>query len=51
MDKQLYECDPNKNIECNKRSCIHNPKAIYKVCYLTSKKEFELDENRCPRSK
>lgn len=51
MDKQLYECDPTKNVECNKRACLYNPNALYKECYLTSKKEFILDENRCPRSK
>lgn len=50
MKKQLYECDPNKNVDCSKRTCMHNPKAKYKVCGRTSNIKFaskqKFDERR-----
>ena len=35
-DKLLYECDPDKNVECKKRGC-QNP------CHRTSHKEYAKD--------
>lgn len=44
MDNKIwYKCDPNKNKECNKRSCAHNPNAIQMACQLTDKKEYSID--------
>jgi hypothetical protein len=38
MDKKTwYKCDPDKNVECNKRGCMMGD------CMLTSKKEYSLD--------
>ncbi len=31
----LYVCDPMKNPECSKTSCIHNPAACVWCCYAT----------------
>ena len=36
---KLYECDPQKNTECNKRNC-GNP------CMHTTRKEFARERNR-----
>lgn len=33
--KQVYICDPEKNKECSKTTCIHNPEAKYRDCELT----------------
>lgn len=43
MKKQWYECDPNKNVNCSKRICIHNPEAKNKVCDRTSNIKFATD--------
>lgn len=42
-NKIWYKCDPNKNKECNKRSCAHNTNAIHRECDRTSKKEYSID--------
>jgi len=38
----LYPCDPVKNTECKKRTCIHNPAAKHRRCSQTSHREFAL---------
>ena len=40
MTKTWYLCDPEKNTGCKKTNCAYNPKAKYRVCISTSKKEF-----------
>jgi hypothetical protein len=45
MKKQWYECDPNKNVDCSKRTCIHNPNAKYKVCDRTSDIKYASDKS------
>ena len=53
----LYYCNPERNIECDKRGCIYNTNSYYPVCKLTSREEFALDEGeeasfkRYPRPK
>jgi len=43
-DKHRYVCDPNKNIECAKTICIHNPKALVgPFCSHTLRKEYEVE--------
>lgn len=47
--KRWYMCDPDKNTECKKRSCKHNPAAEYPVCDRTSNPEYAvLDEANQP---
>lgn len=44
-----YVCDPMKNTECKKRSCVHNPEAAFWTCWATSNPAFAvLDENGEP---
>lgn len=44
----LYLCDPNKNTECKKTSCLYGD-GKYQQCDATTKKEFaKLDENGEP---
>lgn len=40
----LYRCDPDKNIECNKKSCYRNlrSRSEYFPCYLTTKKKYRM---------
>jgi hypothetical protein len=40
----LYECDPDKNINCSKLSCAYNPDAINKDCHRTAHIEFRRAE-------
>lgn len=53
--KIWYTCDPNKNKQCNKRNCKHNPNAYPRTCERTSHIEFSVDgkpiEDAYPRSK
>jgi hypothetical protein len=45
----LYICDPQKNTECKKLVCVHNPDAIYRACAKTKNPAFAvLDENGEP---
>lgn len=37
--KAWYKCDPIKNTECRKTTCIHNKNAKFKICDRTSKVE------------
>lgn len=47
----LYFCDPNKNTECKKTSCLYAV-GKYKECDATSHREFaQLDENGEPKVK
>lgn len=39
----LYECDPNKNAECRKTGCVHNPNSVYPTCNMTAKKECSVN--------
>lgn len=41
--KTWYKCDPEKNKECSKRTCVHNKNAEIKRCDRTSHKEFSVD--------
>lgn len=44
----LYLCDPEKNTECKKTSCLYG-NGKYNVCDATTKKEFaKLNENDEP---
>ena len=36
MPETWYLCDPEKNTGCKKTRCTYNPKAKYRVCFLTS---------------
>lgn len=38
-----YECDPDKNEECNKTGCIFNFSALYPVCHLTINEKYKWD--------
>ena len=42
--KELYKCDPNKNIKCSKENCIYNKNAIDPYCSNTTHKEFSIDD-------
>lgn len=45
----LYLCDPDKNTECRKTSCVHNPVAVGPLCRSTKHFEFaKLDEDGDP---
>lgn len=47
--KELYLCDPNKNVECRKTSCKYDTNAKWHECDCTTKKEFAmLDEHDEP---
>ena len=39
----IYKCDPDKNIECLKTYCKHNPDAEYKFCEYTTDIEYSID--------
>jgi hypothetical protein len=39
----LYKCDPNKNTECDKNGCKHNPNSEHPYCEHTAHKEFSTD--------
>ena len=44
-----YKCDPGKNTECKKRTCLYNPSAEHRVCYRTSNPAYAmLDEANRP---
>ena len=38
----LYLCDPEKNTDCRKSSCVHNPDAIHKACFATANPELAV---------
>ena len=40
--KRLYECNPELNIECDKRICKYNINAVEYLCHGTQRKEFSL---------
>ena len=42
--RELYKCDPNKNIQCSKTGCKYNPNAEYPECDRTTNKAFASDE-------
>lgn len=45
----LYLCDPEKNTECRKTSCVHKPVAVGPLCRTTKHPEFaKLDEDGDP---
>lgn len=45
----LYLCDPEKNTDCRKNSCEHNPLSAFPVCKATKYPEFaKLDESGKP---
>ena len=45
--KTWYKCEPNKNKECNRRSCRNNQSmdvpSYVPICKLTSKIEYSID--------
>lgn len=43
VNVKIYNCDPEKNTECDKRFCVHNINAIDKLCNLTTKEEYALE--------
>lgn len=45
MEKEkIYKCDPNKNVNCEKRSCYINGGE----CYMTTDKKYEKrDDEEC----
>lgn len=40
--RELYVCDPEKNVECRKSNCAH----FGGECYLTKEKEFKAGLRR-----
>ncbi len=44
--KMVYYCDPDLNKKCDKRVCSYNTNAIDPVCYLTTQKEFALQDGQ-----
>lgn len=45
-EKELYLFDPEKNKQCKKISCMFNKDSKYKVCNITSHKEYaKVGEN------
>lgn len=46
MKPVLFACDPEKNVECPKTGCKHNPNAKYQACYCTTHSRFaKLDQD------
>lgn len=46
--RNWYLCDPAKNSDCKKRTCLYNPEAIWRCCYRTSTKDFAQTRNGRP---
>jgi len=42
-DRIWYKCDPDKNTECRKRRCKHNPLSRDQSCDLTSNPACSVD--------
>lgn len=40
---EIFECDPNKNKECDKSSCWFNKMAVLPVCHSTSHEAYKWD--------
>ena len=48
-ERTWFVCDPVKNTECRKHTCVHNPTASIWACYATTNPAFAvLDENGEP---
>jgi hypothetical protein len=43
ITKTFYKCDPEKNTQCAKSTCMHNPNAEFKACDRTSHIEYSID--------
>jgi len=41
--KFVFECDPDKNVECNKYCCEFNSASGYPCCSITFKEEYKWD--------
>ncbi|MBQ7071260.1 MAG: hypothetical protein IJM87_08285 [Ruminococcus sp.] len=47
--KKLYLCDPDKNRQCKKTSCLYNKDSPYPTCLLTSDRRYaQLDDKGEP---
>jgi len=42
-NKPLHYCNPDKNVECRKTNCKHNPSAISPQCSMTSEEKYSND--------
>ena len=42
--RELYKCDPNKNIECSKSGCKQRSFMHHAECELTTNKEYASSE-------
>lgn len=40
---KVFNCDPEKNTQCDKEFCMHNIKAIDGLCNHTTNPDFALE--------
>lgn len=47
----VYECDPDKNTECNKTGCMYEKSSVYPVCHQTMHEEYAWDGKKTRKVK
>lgn len=40
---KVFNCDPEKNTQCDKKFCMHNTNATHKLCNHTTNPDFALE--------
>lgn len=40
---KVFNCDPEKNTQCDKKFCMHNINATHRLCNYTTNPDFALE--------